>query len=134
MREQSPQERETGVAERHRGHDRTGMPGHPRFGVRAVPQQPLDARRVRGDLCIHQQAVQAGPGNQGRERTGIAGARKQALAQQQQRRAIGHDRIVIPHRNDVDNSEKCSGMEGVAFIRSITTSPVVEHPDSENPR
>ena len=40
----------------------------------------------------------------------------------------------VPQRIEVDNNEKCSGQEGVALIRSITTSPVVEQPDSENPR
>jgi len=37
-------------------------------------------------------------------------------------------------RSEVETSEQCSGMTGVDLIRSITTSPVVEHPDREKPR
>jgi hypothetical protein len=42
--------------------------------------------------------------------------------------------IVVPQRSEVDRMEKCSPNDGVALIRSITTSPVVEQPDSEKPR
>ena len=42
--------------------------------------------------------------------------------------------MAYPHRREVDTRLLCSGKAEVALIRSITTSPVVEHPDSEKSR